>query len=69
MVQRLRNLITVSCFAQPPLLPAGAPKQKGNANKSEINWTTKKRKKKKSMRPLTREKEGRVGIIIYLFFS
>jgi len=67
-VQRLRNLITVSRFARPPpLLHAGAAGRKANANKNEINWTTKK-KKGKSMRPLTLLGRGGWGYFIFYFF-
>lgn len=55
MVQRLRNLITVSCFAQqappPPHTHTGAPTQKGNANKSAINWMVKRKKIYASINP------------------
>lgn len=65
MLQRLRNLITVSCFAQlHPLPPLERTSKKGNANKSQINW---KAKKKKSMRPLTPRRRGEV--IIWFFWG
>lgn len=65
MLQRLRNLITVSCFAQlHPLPPLERTSKKGNANKSQINW---KAKKKKSMRPLTLRRRGEV--IIWFFWG
>lgn len=63
MVQRLQNLITVSCFARPPLLPAGSPRQKGNANKNEINWTAKK--KRKIYASINSVREGQVGLCFF----
>lgn len=47
--------------------PAGAPRQKGNANKNEINWTAKREGKKKIHASINPEREG--SFLYFYIFS